>query len=375
MISGVSIYSFVIAVICFNICLLVISFLRRNTIFLVKISTSMLLLLSLLGIIRLLLPLDMYPAVVIQSSKVIPWIKGLLGKPLFGYITLWMLMVFIWILGAVLALFKASVNLILEIQKLKKYSVVENPQLIRVAEAMQLKNAVILVSPDADVPKVIGVIKAYIYLPEISVSDDELKLILYHEYQHFKGHDLLIKVFYLILLAFFWWNPVVLVFQKEVDNLLELRCDAAITKKMNSEERLAYLHTILSVIKQTVLEEKKYQENAASLVKQNDKGFLQQRFEVIINEEKKVSKMKLATLLVIIITFTLSYFVIIQPAYYPLESDIEGFIEITVENAFILVSEDGMMELYVDGEFLDEVTEEEIKREPLSELKIFKEGD
>ena len=97
-ISGVSIYSFVIAVICFNICLVVISVLRRNTIFLVKSSTSMLLLLSLLGIIRLLLPLDMYHAVVIQSSKVIPWITGLLRKPLLGYITLWMLMVFIWVI-------------------------------------------------------------------------------------------------------------------------------------------------------------------------------------------------------------------------------------------------------------------------------------
>ena len=335
----------------------------------------MLLLLLLLGIIRLLLPLDMYHAVVIQSSKIIPWIKSLLGKPLFGYITLWMLLVFIWVLGSVLALFKAAVNLILEIQKLKAYSVVENSQVIRVAETLQLKNAVILVSPDVGVPKVIGVFKAYIYLPEISVSDDELKLILYHEYQHFKGHDLLIKIFYLILSAVFWWNPIVHVFKKEVDNLLELRCDAAITKKMIMEERVAYLHTILGVIKQTVLEKKKYHESAASLVKQNDNGFLQQRFEIILNEEKKVSKMKLATLFAIIITFTLSYFVIIQPVYYPLESDVEGDIEITAENAFILILENGTMGLYVDGEFWSAVTEEELKSAPLSELKIFKEGD
>ena len=63
------------------------------------------------------------------------------------------------------------------------------------------------------------------------------KIILQHEFCHVKGNDLLIKLFYNLLLVIFWWNPLTYRFRKELDNLLELRCDLRITKDMNEWEK------------------------------------------------------------------------------------------------------------------------------------------
>ncbi len=192
---GISVFSLIMAIICFNLLLLVIAFLRRNTMLLVKNSTSVLLLILLLGIIRLFVPIDMPNAAVIHSDKVMPGIQNLLGEQLFGEITLWMALGIVWILGVAFVLLRAFFNLILEVQRMKRYKIVEDPQVIRVAKELNLKNAVIVCSPGVDVPKVIGIFKAYIYLPSLALYDEDLKLVLRHEYQHLKGMISRLKFF------------------------------------------------------------------------------------------------------------------------------------------------------------------------------------
>lgn len=179
-----------------------------------------------------------------------------------------------------------------------------------------------------------------------------------------------------MLSALFWWNPVTHIFQREVDNLLELRCDAAITNKMDNDQRIAYLNTILSVIKQTILGKEKFVESAAKLVNQDNEGFIQQRFQVVLYENQyKASKIKFVTFLTTMFVFLLSYSVIIQPAYYPPESDLKGQFAITAENAYILVLQDGTMKLFVDDQFIDTIAQEELKSKPYADLKKIKKGN
>ena len=60
-----------------------------------------------------------------------------------------------------------------------------------------------------------------------------------------RGGDARIKLFFLLLRDLFWWNPLSHLFLRELDALLELRCDAALTQDMDEDEILSYLAAIL----------------------------------------------------------------------------------------------------------------------------------
>jgi len=203
-----------------------------------------------------------------------------------------------------------------------------------------------------------------------------MRMVLIHELQHFKGRDIFIKVFYIVLKVLFWWNPVVHIFQQELYNLLELRCDMKVTKRMDYENRLNYLESILKVIKQTGLKNEKTILNNSKLVNLGSKTELEQRFNIIIGRENLDSPtFRIGVWCLIIIIFLSSYFFIIQPAYMPLGNEYIWNEETKEEDeSFLIMYEDEYIELYVDNTFVRNVSKEELKVPPLSEYKIYKGG-
>ena len=47
----------------------------------------------------------------------------------------------------------------------------------------------------------------------------------------------------------FWWNPAVWLMKRDVEQLIELRCDAAATKGMSHAEKIGYLEAIVDVVR------------------------------------------------------------------------------------------------------------------------------
>lgn len=370
-----SFYSFLVAIVWFNIAMLVVAILSRRTYFLVKYSTSVLLLCAALGIIRMLLPLDFSFAYVIRSYKIMPVVRDAFrGDIVPGpeYLKLGTVIIGVWVIGTVAVLIKNIHQMILENGFRKQYTVVKNKQVERVCARMNLKKAEIIVTPNIGVPMVTGIFKAHIYLPEIRLTDSQLKMVISHEYQHFKSHDTLIKLFYLALLALFWWNPVVHKFQCDLDNLIELRCDANVTKKMDDEGKERYLTAILAVIKQLhVVPNEKFTVASASLVKVNSDSLIKQRFNFVLSDNKKAPIAQTAMVSLLIVLFLLSFMVIIQPASFPTGDEMDGGAFISPENAYILVLYDGSMKLYVDGEFFWDVSEAELHDDLHSNLPIY----
>lgn len=372
-ISGISIYSLASAIIFFNIGLLLIKLLRRNTAFLIQNSTKALIVLFGFSIIRVILPFDMKHAIVIQSKVILPFIINLFEMYISKSFRLGTVLIGIWIVGAVLIMCKSLYAFIREIQQVKNYRVVNDIYIQKIAEECLNGKAVVIVSPDVDVPKATGINNAYIYVPPLKLTDKEIRMVLLHEYQHIKGRDIFIKLFYFCLKVVFWWNPVVHIFQKEVENLLELRCDAAVTRGMTSEERIIYLETILNVIKQFVLQDVGYSINTASLVNFNTQNLTRQRFEVILNNiGPYIKSNRIRNISIIGIAFICSYFVIVQPAYYPVIDEIEGNVNITNENAQVIVEENGKMEVYVDGDFYGEIEKEDLDIPPFDKLNVIR---
>lgn len=370
-----SFYSFLVSIVWFNIAMLVVSILSRRTYFLVKYSTSVLLLCAALGIIRMLLPLDFSFAYVISSYKIMPVVRDAFrGDIMPGqeYLKLGTVIIGVWVIGTITVLTKTIRQLIFEDRFRKQYTVVKNKQFERVCAKMNLKKAEFIVTPNIGVPMVTGIFKAHIYLPEIRLTDSQLEMVISHEYQHFKSHDMLIKLFYLALLALFWWNPVVHRFQGELDNLLELRCDANVTKKMDDEGKERYLTSILAVIKQLhIVPNEKYTVASASLVKVKSESLIKQRFNFVLCDNKKAPIAQTAMASLLIVLFLLSFTVLVQPASFPTGDKIDTGVIITPENSYIVVLGDGSMKLYVDGEFLWDVSKTDLRDDLHSKLPIY----
>jgi len=370
----VSAYSLLSAIFFFSVGLFAIKCLRNNTEFLVKSSIIVLLCLTTLSIIRILLPLDLSYAFVISSTTVLPIMQEVLNISIWNKITIGILVIAAWGTGAVVLAGRILYNFTMGIKSVKACHVVENEQVRRVLKKY-FKNQMIrvFVSPDIDVPKVFGFRKAYIYIPELTISDDQLKLVIEHELQHIKGRDTAIKILYIFIRAIFWWNPIVCGFQEELNNVLELRCDRAITKDMNSEERVNYLSTILETMKQCKLELSNPLISIPALVSLEIPKFTKQRFQVVLNESSDTGKhvMRLSLILTAFI-FIASYLVIVQPDYLPPVENIEGYVEVSEDNSYIVIGEDGIPELFVDNEYYRTLTREELGDSPYNKLKIIR---
>ncbi len=94
-------------------------------------------------------------------------------------------------------------------------------------------------------PFVFGIIKPQIYLP-YGIKGTSLDLILQHEQYHIQKRDYLFKLLAFLLLAIYWFCPMVWIayyfFQKD----MELRCDEAILKNASIETRKCYCSALLA---------------------------------------------------------------------------------------------------------------------------------
>jgi len=116
-IGNISTYSLISAVIYFNIGIIVITILRHNTAFLVKYSTSVLLIMFICSIARILMPFDMSNAFVIKSEMIFPHLIKILSEPIHGEVTIGSVMQVIWGLGAIIILLRTVKDFRLEVYK------------------------------------------------------------------------------------------------------------------------------------------------------------------------------------------------------------------------------------------------------------------
>lgn len=371
----ISRYSFLSVIIFYNIALFAVFALIRNTHFLIKYSTSTLMFLSFLAFLRFFIPWDCPHAYVISSNYVLPKTQNFFAIRLINEIkwtSIGYLIIYIWILGALIYFIK-EVLILARLYKLRSsYSVLHHKQIEQIAESFG-KEYKVVISPDIRVPYVSGVFRKAIYLPPLELTDDEWRFVLRHEIQHILSNDSLVKLFHFILTAMFWWNPVAHIFSRELDALLEMRCDAKLMETMTENERNEYLHTLLSVMKQIPQYRTHIQVGASAEV--NESNILKQRFLLALGiDQRKSRRINKAVKYGFLVLFLLSYLVILQPTIYPPSEEIVGILEITPDNAYIMV-DGGKYYLYVDGEMFVEISQSELNDKPHCDLKIIEGSD
>ncbi len=196
----------------------------------------------------------------------------------------------------------------------------------------------------------VGLLKPIIIVPEVLVGKEEY--VIEHELEHFKNHDLWYKLLVDILCLIYWWNPLVYVLKRYIENILELRNDFSVTKNMSEKEKIEYADTIFLYMK-----EKNKMNIGLGLTKNLSKTRI---YSLLCKKTKKTIKFYL----VVIILILFSFFVVIEPrgvlnlnnGQFTLEDD----------NSYLIKEKEGYS-IYIDGEYTGNI--KEIPKE-LSVLKI-----
>lgn len=325
------------------------------------VSANIFMGLSIIFIVRLFMPVEFFYTYAIPSRTFLPEINQIMGRQISLFhqtVDIKQLIVFIWILGS-------SVFFVKWIKKL--YGI----HLVKCVFKQSIKGAykkIKVATVDEPIsPVVIGLIHPLIVIPNIGLSSSELQYILEHERCHVHSLDLWMKYIYEMLTIVYWWNPVIWFFKKHFNQIIELKADEFVTKKMSKEGKICYVETLVkvgkSVQKQVQLPELC---DLPSFSTSND-GLLLERVNHIFNE-KKTRNEKLVLLISGILGLYLSSCIIFEPFIEPPKVKQESF-SINEDNSFLKQIGDDTYEVHRDGKFLFEITEKQRTTE-FKDLKI-----
>lgn len=372
---GITIYSVVISVVFFNVALIAAFLMRRSNTFLARHTVSFLLLMVLLGIIRLLTPIDFDKAFVVRSYQVIPAIEDFINRPIAGNYTLGSLLLLVWLAGTVIFLARDIVTQIRFVRTSRNYPPSDRRDLLDLAGEYG-SNFGLLVSSSISRPYTAGLFRPAIYLPDIELPEESWRTILRHEVQHIRSHDEAKKLFFLAIQALFWWNPLAHISRKEIDTILELQCDAKVTAGMSKEEVDAYLDLLWTLKDRKA--ELTIPVGASAMVW--DQKQLEARFATLWNYgiTQKLRPHVIACS-VLVALFVLSYCVIVQPIRFPDEaydSEEVFMLPYSLEDSDgYIVHKNGVYLLYINGHFMGQLDNEKLLEEPFKTMPILEENN
>ena len=371
--SYVSLYSFIMGVLWFNVFVL-LGLLTRKLKFPIKFSVVPLLLLLVLSVLRMFIAIEFPGTIIILSETIYPAIVSLLRYEIISHhvfgipINVVNMFILIWIAVAVYLISKylylyigrhSSIiylfercerdehaeSLLAEMIGTDKYFRVYRNGCFRTAAATA--------------------VKPYIILPKFEFPPNELKAILLHEWKHIQDKDYLTELIVNIISFVFWWNPLAYILRKNFYFVQELKCDRfAVSKNKSFKHFLSALLMLDKVEKENDTKRMKH-DGVNTLVSSGDE--LVDRLNVLALRGESRSRRILTNACYSIVIFALfiaSYTFTILPIFWDspyIPESTETLEEMFVEHwsvfipteAFIVDNGDGTFSLFIDGQYIE----------------------
>ena len=278
--------------------------------------------LSMIILIRLLFPIEFPFTRSIYIGSVMNPIQEFFGIELVKGITILNFFCIVWVIGSIVCflLYLRRIRILKQIltaisQTAKKCKVSS------FIKSDSLSDYPVWETDLISVPMVLG-LKEVILLPKKHFSETELEVILQHEIQHVKNHDIYIKQFSNILMIIYWWFLPIYWLNNNINLALEIRADAKATKHLEKTDVLKYAYTLVN------LEDKFNYTAIDKSLSISSNFFLQENLKVIsyrihylLNSDFK-KKSNVLILLVIILLPFISNTIILEPWHeYPHKND------------------------------------------------------
>lgn len=204
-------------------------------------------------------------------------------------------------------------------------------------------------SPYVDSPSIYGIFHPVIILPKGSnYNDKEMQYIVLHELTHYKKGDAILKLLLKLFSCFYWWNPLVFLFNKQMKKIIELRVDNEMMKYFTSQECIEYAECLLSVKKEQILKRKTT--NFVLNYFLENKGVLELRVHKILSFNPIRKSSKAITFLILFLSFG-SMFFIIEPYGIDIETQDTTFTIENDDNTYLIRNPDATYSLYINNEF------------------------
>ena len=290
-------------------------------------------------LIRMLFPMEFEFTSVIVAPQILNPISDFLYKNVYICVAL-------WVGVAVVLLVKMSVLYRRIFHKVSKIPHVSTTQIDRIASEIvadkHRHRVKVFLTNMASVPMVCGFRNGIILLPNVEYSDQELRLIIEHEYIHFKNNDAYIRLAMQVVYCIFWWNPFVYWMKYGLDNLLEIRCDNEIISRKSRKEIIAYSETLLKFLEAGSNNQMEIITSRLSY----DKTFIQ-RIKLLFQARISTEKQRIYSALMMVF-FTglmlLSYLFVFQSDYLPIQKDT------IIDKIMMEQNTDGTYTIRCDGE-------------------------
>ncbi len=359
---AVSFFSFVAALMWSTIFILLTYKVRKINRMKKYYGIGLLALLYFFSVFRIFLPLEFGFTQIIPSKVVYAKIYGALyleQEELFEKFHIVGVLVSIWFIVAIVLIGKFIIEYrrVHEcIMKLSKPCVGREAEVLDTIkiELNKYINVNIYKSSYISTPIAIGLFNKTIILTDGSYTDKELYYILLHEYTHFINKDVIVKIMTDIFCYFYWWYPTMRLLKKDLEEVLEIKCDLCVINNMQKQEKVEYLSVIINIIKNS----KRTREEAligVGFAKEKRRLEITKRFETIIeyvpNKRKVMFSAMIFTGFIAMDIFSYSF--IIQPHY-----DAPEGIEISMKDAYIIQTKEGKYLFYINDELYSELRDE-----------------
>ena len=313
---------------CSTVLILLVHLLRKKPGFIRSFGVSTLLFLYFLCFFRMVVPLELPFVQVIGLEKGYAALFELARAgevALQGFqLNLLEFLFILWVGVAVCRFLYFVGRYLWEKRKLERFQHNRSPLAEQVFVRVQEENSKhlqvrVFVCPDIPGPMGIGIRKKDILLPHRDYIEEELYYVLQHEYTHFVHRDLTVRFLTCVFVCVFWWNPAVYLLDRDVEQMLEIKCDLAVTDGRSKSEKIAYLTAILSALRDGGEEKNPAFPAGTHLLPRRMDNALLERFHMITRGEnaKRASWHRLALLTVSVALLFASYLFVIQPKYDP----------------------------------------------------------
>lgn len=242
------------------------------------------------------------------------------------------LLLLVWAVGSILLFAQFLIRYHRGKRDIDRLPKQENQVLQKILDELQRGNKrripiQVLCCSGLSTPCGIGLLRRQILLPSQEYTEEELFHILCHELQHFQTHDLLVKWMIRVFQCLFWWNPLVYLLGKDLDQVLEIKCDLSVVKNYSRQETLAYMRTIKNQLERSMDIEKTAPVGSTALVGNFAMSNVEERFSYIVkslkpNKWKELSKPVFTVLFLALIIG--SYSIVLQSNFEEPEVDENG---------------------------------------------------
>ena len=338
----ITIFSFLSALLWSSL-LIVAIYLLRHTRFKQHFGVLSMVLLYLFCAVRLFLPLEFTHTLIAEDNVVYPHIYDLLTqkRDMLANAPIGLILCAVWILGFCELLFRYLWQYRKAIHSVERYAEPWDKQinaLLRQVQQQTRRTIKVQGYTAANIESAfgIGMIHKRIILPDKDYTEAELRYVLLHEYTHFLKHDTVVKLLVALFCLIFWWNPVVYLLQKDLEQNLEIKCDLSVARTLCSKERAEYLRTILVLMKQS---DRKHRIPfaAAALFKTDADAAIKERFETVMAYSEHQHHFVATTIFtsVFAVLLIVSYAVLPQPQFAAPKSTEPQTIDFNSDTAYI----------------------------------------